>query len=233
VTGTSYYFICNNDSKTVSWNGGSGNSGQCYLQILVPNGFKLDDLLFNPAVNDPTYIEHKTHAVIEQKWSATLDYEKDLIIVPKTGGKVWHGNDIALSTSGIVSAAGDRGYLWHNIINPTTDYMWSKTSGWSSDTWVTIDALSLYPALTPGTKAIKVFVKHTVDGGPVYWRKYGDTNIATNPDAGKEYSHLIGANTTANQAEIWLSDDYKFQIAHKPGGGGCSFYISFPFAELR
>jgi hypothetical protein len=151
------------------------------------------------------------------------------------------GTDLVLTpgTSGDVTAkrvAGDTTQMltWHLIADPGTDWFASKTSGWTGDSFsggLEIDFSAVVPA---GTKAVEVVFYQSTSGGITYWRKSGDANISNTPHASNEKSHIIArSESTAYYAKaiLWLSDDYKVQIAVQDAGQ--DVYFSSPVAVLR
>lgn len=118
---------------------------------------------------------------------------------------------------------------WIRVTNPPTGWMYTKTSGWTADTWVTVD-ISAY--VTAGTKSIKIVVNVSTTSSKIYTRPYNDSNISSTPNASQEYSQLIARFADNYQeAVIDLSSDYKFDIAVE--NVNSDVYISYPRSELR
>lgn len=121
---------------------------------------------------------------------------------------------------------------WIRVTNPPTGFMFTKTTGWTAETWVTVDVLSLYPALTPGTKSILISIVISTTSGKIFVRPYNDTNISATPQTSSEWSQVIARLADNYQeAEIDLSADYKFDIAVENVNSDVS--ISYPKKELR
>ena len=109
---------------------------------------------------------------------------------------------------------------WHKFDDPDTGNFASKTSGWTADQFTPggfeIDFSSIVPA---GVLATRCVVQGFTGDGGVFWRAAGDTNISNTPSASAEDSHYVfyvaadGATFLIHQVVLWLSLDYKVQIA--------------------
>ena len=130
---------------------------------------------------------------------------------------------------------------WHKIEDPAVQWLASKTSGWTANSFstgasaLTVDFSSVVPS---GTKAVLVTCGlYTSSAYPTaYWRKNGDTNISTAPSGSSETSHIVGrAEATTNatvyrQVQVDLSTDYKVQFA--VSHADMDVYLSYPIKYM-
>lgn len=192
----------------------------------------VDDLQYNINITqDPNYIaQHYTHNV---PWVTGIS-KLDILLRPGVDGRVYTEHEIKTtnvvrSTLGYLNALGEYGLSWRRVTNPPTGYMYTKTSGWTADTWVTVD-VSAY--VTAGTKAIKVIINVSTTSGKIFTRPYNDTNISSTPQASSEWSCIVARIAdTYQEATIDLSSDYKFDIAVENVNSDVN--ISYPKSELR
>ena len=107
---------------------------------------------------------------------------------------------------------------WH-LADPTTGWHTSKTSGWTADSFsggLEVDFSGQVPA---GTKAVRCVIQAWVGDGGIWYRPSGDTNISNTPVADSENANYIGYVENdgfvffIKQVVMWLSADYKIQIA--------------------
>jgi hypothetical protein len=123
---------------------------------------------------------------------------------------------------------------WFDVVNPAVGWFASLSTGWSADTWRTIDFSAV---VTAGTKKVKVAAYFTQSAGYLWFnRKYADSNISNTPNAATEYAKIIGmaASGTNYQADVWeleLDANYKTDIAC--GTASAVLYLSYPKSELR
>jgi hypothetical protein len=228
------YAIVNNSITDLGVLGGTWGAGTfSYIQLQTARAYAVsgithniyyDELLFYwDQFLDPNILaQHYTHDVA---WDTSGRTKADLLLQPDSGGRVM-----------LTRIAGDitQVLTWHLIEDPGTDWFASKTSGWTGDSFsggLEIDFSTVVPI---GTKAVEVVFYQSTSGGITYWRKSGDANISNTPHASKEYSHIVArSESTAYYAKaiLWLSDDYKVQIAAQDTAQ--DVYFSYPVAVLR
>jgi len=202
-TNTAYLRVNNNEYSFSP--DGSWGSGSDYVYLSMANGGNgrfLDDLLIsNDTAMDPDlFFQHVKRNVA---WTAEY-FAHDILLKPKPGGRV-------VIDDGDTEPSGG---TWHKIANPPTNWIASKTSGWTVDSFsggLEVDFSNVVPA---GTKAVRVIVAQSQTQDYIYWRKSGDSNISNTPYDSREVSHLVmfGDDDVA-QAVIWLSGSYKAQFA--------------------
>ncbi len=150
----------------------------------------------------------------------TEDSETSNTLFQESGGIISTANSSHnISIDGSISDGDGVIRTWHTVADPDTGWIATKTTGWSADSFsggLEVDFSAVVPA---GTKAVRVVV-HTIEGTNVpqtFWRKSGDTNISNTPHASNERSHAIIYTNIAGTYQmpivLWLSDDYKVQIA--------------------
>jgi hypothetical protein len=234
------YSIVNNILTTTQLSGVWGGSATEYAYFypaFYSGGYvhrvSIDEVLFfHDKYLDPNYLtQHYTHNV---PWVTGIS-KLDILLRPGVDGRVYTEAPIK-TTNGYQNALGEYNYSWHKVVNPSTDYFYQKTSGWTANAWVTVDFSSI---VTAGTKAIRCFILIFDNSDcETYSRKYGDTNVSSTPSASKEYSHIIIRQTSSVAyvlsavVDIWLSSDYKADFA-KSVSGNQWLKIAYPIAELR
>ena len=143
---------------------------------------------------------------------------------------------------------GTRLYRWYSVADPITNWAFTKSSGWTADSFSGGLTCNFTGKVTPGTKAIKCTVMMIPKSGGKYttflfWRKNGDPAISNTPYASKEFANMVGNafNESAYQywenevwihrVEIWLDDNYTAQFAVTQPY--VTLYVSNPVAEYR
>ena len=106
-------------------------------------------------------------------------------------------------------------HTWHKFTNPSTGWKASKTANWTADAFGDTEGLVVTFSECPaGSKAVRACVYQYTTPSSVYYRKYGDTEISTDPNNSGEASHLLlSAADSVILAELWLSTDYKAEFA--------------------
>ena len=129
--------------------------------------------------------------------------------------------------------------VWHKIADPAIGWLASKTTGWTADSFsggLEVDFSAVVPV---GTKAVRVAIQLVGDGAAdypfVWWRPSGDANVSNTPSSSNEEAFKLHRHTTATTntvfvAVLWLSADYKVQIAIDDTGG--NVYIAYPVEWL-
>jgi len=106
------------------------------------------------------------------------------------------------------------GRTWQKVDDPSTATIASKTSGWSADSFsggLSVDVSSYVPV---GTVAVIIAIIQAGTKEDVYIRPDGDTNISNTPAAGAEnHARIMRVEDEQYNGFVWLSADYKFQIA--------------------
>ena len=154
--------------------------------------------------------------------------------------ELWHQGDWALLWCDGAQWWKVNGPTWHKVSDPAVDWLGSKTAGWTADSFTSgweVDFSAVVPA---GTKAVRLFTLLYDAGGGlgrIWWRKSGDTNISNTPGAGQEWSHQLfyligdaGPNYLSEQVVLWLSADYKVQIAVE--ATDFDVYLAYPIEYL-
>ena len=123
-------------------------------------------------------------------------------------------------------------HTWHKFTNPSTGWKASKTANWTADAFGDTEGLVVTFNEGPaGTKAVRCLINQDGTQSSVYYRKYGDTEISTDPSNSGEYSHLImSAEDDAMQAVLWLSTDYKAEFTVT--NTGTDLYVADPIEYL-
>lgn len=126
------------------------------------------------------------------------------------------------------------GLIWYPIINPGLSWFANKTSWSGVNSFVTagyyleLDFSSIVPV---GTRAVIVTLNNLGDGGWVYWKAEGDTNISNTPHSDEELSHGQGwsGSTIGQTVQVAININSSTRKARMTVATATQdIYISYP-----
>ncbi len=132
------------------------------------------------------------------------------------------------------------GGQWHKFEDPGTGWFASKTAGWTADQFTPggfeVDFGSIK---REGMKAVRVLVVIFSPASAfsvLFYRPSGDLDISNTPAASSEYSHAIARAevnglTNYRQVVMWLSSDYKIQLAVS-ADTGADVFVAYPIEYM-
>lgn len=248
--GNALQFTLNSSNGALSFSGMTKCTAPTEMQFtLLPSTFKtfLDDLLVNATAQSPTYAESLEHYSRGEGWSFELDSQNDIIIVPKSDGRVNVISDLAANnligndaSNNLTIRCGVGGRIicdtQQDIENVGFLHMLDEddrpstflVNGGSSATFADVDCSAYVPTGANGAKAILFWVRAYLIGNgsadlcAVHMRKKGSTTTtgAKVLTAETSYTNLPSGVTIRSSGHFKVFCDASGVSQYKISDGG-------------